>query len=129
MKINASAPHFFVRDINQSVRFYVDVLGFDEPKIWGDPPCFAMPSRDGMTVMLNQADLAYVRPNGMNDCWDAYFWCDNIDSFWSSIKDRVDVVHEPEDRPHYGMREIGIRDLDGYMLVFAHDLEAQEAGL
>ena len=56
MKIQSSAPHFFVRDIHVSVRYYVDVLGFDEPDLWGKPPVFAMPSRDGFIVMLNQAD-------------------------------------------------------------------------
>ena len=122
MKIQSSAPHFFVHDINRSVRFYVDVLGFDEPQVWGEPPVFAMPARDGFIVMLNQAKPEYVRPNGSMDCWDAYFWCDNVDEFWNSIRERVDVVHGPEDRELYGMREIGIRDPDGYMLVFAHDL-------
>ena len=51
MKVKSTAPHFFVSDINKSVRFYVDVLGFDEPKIWGNPPCFAMPSHDGFSQM------------------------------------------------------------------------------
>lgn len=122
MKIVSSAPHFFVKDIERSVRFYVDILGFEEPKIWGEPPCFAMPARNGFIVMLNQAKPDYVRPNGSFDCWDAYFWCDNVNEFWNSIHEHVDVVHGPEDREYYGMREIGIRDPDGYMLVFAHEL-------
>lgn len=122
MKVKASAPHFFVQDIHRSVRFYVDVLGFDEPQIWGDPPAFAMPARDGFIVMLNQAGPELVKPNGAIDCWDAYFWCDEVDAFWQSIRTRVDVVHGPEDRDLYGMREIGIRDPDGYMLVIARDL-------
>ena len=126
MKILASAPHFFVRDIERSVRFYVDVLGFDEPRLWGEPPSFAMPSRNGFIVMLNQAKEEYVQPSGPLDCWDAYFWCDDVDAFWSTIRDSVDVVHGPEDREAYGMREIGIRDPDGYMLVFAHDLGCED---
>ena len=125
MKIRASAPHFFVKDIQRAVRFYVDVLGFEEPQVWGD--CFAMPSRDGFIVMLNQADPDYVKPNGSIDCWDAYFWCDDVDAFFEAIREKVDVVHGPEDREEYGMREVGIRDPDGYMLVFAHDLHPDES--
>lgn len=123
MKIQSTSPHFFVADLQRSVRFYVDVLGFAEPKLWGDPPCFAMPERDGFVVMLNQSQPEHIRPNGPEGGWDAYFWCDNIDEFWLGVKDAVDVVHGPEDREFYGMREIGIRDPDGYMLVFAHELQ------
>ena len=123
MKVKSTAPHFFVSDINKSVRFYVDVLGFDEPKIWGNPPCFAMPSHDGFIVILNQADPSYVSPNGSRNCWDAYFWCDSIMAFYESIKNRFDIVHGPEDRESYGLKEIGVRDPDGYMLVFAEDLK------
>ncbi|MEM9447696.1 MAG: VOC family protein [Cyanobacteria bacterium P01_E01_bin.6] len=124
MKIRASSPHFFVSDIITSVRFYVDVLGFDEPKLWGDPPAFAMPSRDGFVVMLNQADSKQPRPNGLNNCWDVYFWCDAVDEFYQFIHTKgVDIVHGPEIRDDYGMKEIGIRDPDGYMLVFAEDIE------
>lgn len=126
MKIQSSAPHFFVRDIHRSVRFYVDVLGFDEPQLWGDPPAFAMPSRDGFIVMLNQSDEKNVRPNGDIECWDAYFWCDDVDAFWKEIKDEVRAFHRPQNRDDYGMREIAVADPDGYMLVFAHDLDKEE---
>ena len=122
MKITSSAPHFFVSDLLQSVRFYVDILGFVEPELWGEPPVFAMPSRDSFVIMLNQAGREKVTPNGLINCWDAYFWCDNVDEFYLAIKDKADIVHGPEDRKEYGMREIGIKDPDGYMLVFAHDL-------
>ena len=123
MKIQASSPHFFVSDLTRSVRFYVDVLGFDEPRLWGEPPCFAMPSRDGFIVMLNQADGKTPRPNGLSDCWDAYFWCDCIDQLHETlISHDADIVHGPEVREYYGMKEIGVRDPDGYMLVFAHDM-------
>ncbi len=123
MKIVASSPHFFVTDLMKSVRFYVDVLGFDEPEIWGDPPCFAMPARDGFIVMLNQCEGHDPSPNGPRDCWDAYFWVDQIGDFLEIARDKgADIVHGLENRPFYGMREIGLRDPDGYMLVFAEDM-------
>ncbi len=127
MKVIESAPHFFVTDIHRSVRFYVDVLGFAEPELWGDPPGFAMPHRDGFIVMLNQASADHVNPNGRRNGWDAYFWCQGVDAFYESIRNRAEIVHGPEDRALYGMREIGVRDPDGYMLVFAEDLQPATA--
>ena len=123
MKIVSSAPHFFVRDIRASVRYYVDVLDFSEPDLWGDPPVFAMPQRDGFIVMLNQADSIEPHPNGAKDCWDAYFWCDDIGDYYQQLLDRgANMIHGPEERQLYGMREIAVRDPDGYMLVFAEDM-------
>ena len=124
MKVIASAPHFFVEDIHRSVRFYVDILGFDEPKLWGDPPGFAMPSRNGFVVMLNQADTLPPTPNGPRNCWDAYFWVDqDLDDFFQQISEAgADIAYGPEVQEGYGMKELALRDPDGYMLVFAEDV-------
>lgn len=128
MKIIASCPHFFVSDLIKSVRFYVDVLGFEEPKLWGDPPGFAMPQRDGFTVMLNQIEERPPSPNGnLEYDWDAYFWVDEIEQFYGSIKDRCDVVYGPTPKPYYGMQEMALRDPDGYLLVFAAELKPNPA--
>ena len=121
MKIKGSAPYFFVSDIQRSVRFYVDVLGFTEPKMWGDPPGFAMPHKDGFVVMLNQEDGKSPRPNGPGE-WDAYFWCDEVNRFFEEIKDKCEIAYGPQDQPYYGMREVAVLDPDGHMLVFAADM-------
>ena len=127
MKIHASAPHFFLADLRRAVRFHVDVLGFDEPPLWDDPPVLAMLSRDGLVVMLNQARGRPPWPNGLEDCRDRNFGVDAVDAFHEAVRDRgVGIVHGPEVRGLYGMKEIGIRDPDGYMLVFAEDLEASD---
>ncbi|MDJ0654566.1 MAG: VOC family protein [Xanthomonadales bacterium] len=127
MKVIASAPHFFVSDIHTSVRFYVDVLGFDEPDLWGDPPAFAMPRKDGFVVMLNQADTMPPSPNGPRNCWDAYFWVDReLDGFSRRLLEAgADIAYGPEVQPAYGMKELAVRDPDGYMLVFAEDIDPQ----
>lgn len=125
MKLLSSAPHFFVSDLMKSVRYYVDVLGFDEPRLWGDPPAFAMPARDGFIVMLNQSHHDEPTPNGRFDHWDAYFWCQGVDAYHEQLVEKgADIVHGPEVRELYGMKEVGVRDPDGYMLVFAEDIEA-----
>ena len=64
MKIIASAPHFFVTDLMKSLDFYVDILDFEKPRLWGEPPNFAMPRKDGYIVMLNQQKGIKPNPNG-----------------------------------------------------------------
>src|SRR5258708_37011061 len=50
----AIAPLFFVADVARAAAYYRDVLGFTVERIWGEPPCFCMPHRDGLTIMLKE---------------------------------------------------------------------------
>lgn len=123
MRIRSSAPHLFVSDVIRSVDWFVDVLGFDRPTLWGDPPEFAMPKRDGFIVMLQQCPEVAVAPHGAADCWDAYFWIEDVDDYCAELRDRgAEIAEGPVDRPHYGMRELTVRSPDGHLLVFAEDI-------
>ena len=85
-----------------------------------------MPHRDNFIVMLNQVDRMPPRPNGNEEIWDAYFWCNGVDELFEEFtKSGADLFHEPTNRDLYGMRELAVRDADGYLLVFAEDLEKQ----
>jgi hypothetical protein len=55
-QIRGLAPYFIVRDLVVSVEYYHTALGFAQPTLWGQPPVFAMPSREGFIIMLKQAD-------------------------------------------------------------------------
>lgn len=121
-RLTGSAPHFLVADVVAAVDFYVEVLGFERPPLWGDPPVFALPSRDGYIVMLNQVEARQPTPLG-HDIWDAYFWCDDADALCAQFLARgASIDYGPLDRPEYGNREFGLRDPDGYLLAFASDL-------
>ena len=121
-KIVASSPHFLVEDVVAAGTYYKDKLGFTIPEYWGEPPTFAMPHRDNFIVMLNQVDRRSPHPNGKEEIWDAYFWCNGVDALFREFTESgANIFHEPIERELYGMREIAVRDLDGYMLVFAED--------
>ena len=121
-KLTASCPHFLVSNLETALDYYVDVLGFERPPLWGEPPLFAMPSRDELIVMLNQVDRLSPQPNG-DGVWDAYFWCDDADELFSEVEQRGAVVeYAPIDRAEYGNREFAVRDPDGYVLAFGSDL-------
>jgi catechol 2,3-dioxygenase-like lactoylglutathione lyase family enzyme len=127
----AVAPLFFVATIEPAVAYYRDILGFTADGIWGEPPCFCMPRRDGLTVMLSDVDdKSRIKPNGSDGCsWDAYFWVRDADALFAEFKAKgVQVVHEPIDRPFYGNREFAISDLDGYIIAFAHTIAGKTGG-
>ena len=50
-----------------------------------------------------------------------YVYSDDVETLWEELKDETKVAYPLYDT-HYGMREFGIRDLDGYMLSFSKDV-------
>ena len=118
------APVFLVRDVVRAAAYYADALGFRAPRMWGDPPHFCIAARDRLEVMLNQVlpgDV--IHPNAEhNERFDAYFWVRDADALCAEFKaNGADIVCEPEDFA-YGMREFQVRDVDGHLLAFGHDI-------
>ena len=126
-KLKAIAPFFFVSDVTRPAGYYRDVLGFGFDRLWGgDPPCFGMPRRDGLTVMLSEvADKTLIRPNRGDDgeSWDAYVRVDDADALFAEFTTRGAIVaYPPVDRDYYGNREFAVRDPDGFVIAFAHSI-------
>lgn len=121
------APLFIVDDVVSSANYYRDKLGFAYDRFWGEPPCFCMVRRNGITIMLNQlAEKGKIRPNRMADpageTWDAYVWVDDADALLSDFKRKgVKIAREICDQP-YGCRDFDIEDCNGYRLCFGQDL-------
>jgi len=51
-RVLATTPLLIVSDLQRSVDFYAEKLGFVEPAVLGDPPSLAMLNRDGFDLML-----------------------------------------------------------------------------
>ena len=45
-----------------------------------------MPTKDGYLVMVIQQKGIKLNPNGKHHATDVYFWCQEIDEYYSSIK-------------------------------------------
>ena len=121
--LNAS-PILLVADVVKAAEYYADKLGFKAPRMWGDPPNFCMPQRDRCIVALNQvgADAGYRANASFEGRFDVYFDVDDADALFAEFSAKgADIVCEPEDMP-YWMREFQVRDLDGHLLAFGHDI-------
>lgn len=122
-KLTSSAPVFLVRDVVAAANHYRDAMGFHYERFWGDPPGFVILHRDGMYLMLKQAeDPAHVVPHWTvsDKLWNAYFWVDDADALHAEfLKNGATIDYGPCDQP-YGCREFGIQDLDGHDVGFGH---------
>jgi len=45
-------PNLLVQDVNASVEFYTDTLGFEAVAVMGDPPFFALLVNEGAEIAL-----------------------------------------------------------------------------
>ncbi len=108
-------PGLAVPDVRMAVEFYTNKLGFRSNFIDGDPPRFAGVTLDRVQIFLERGTPA---PGGTS----VYFVVGNADELHEFHRQNgVEIVVPPADRP-YGLRDYGIRDLNGYRLSFGHPI-------
>jgi len=118
MKIRDVAPVFHVSDIERSIVFYRDVLGFSEDFRIG---VYAGIKLDAFNLHLSQAGPGGPagRPVGGGT---VYVFCDDVDGYFRERiagKD-LTVIQPPADQA-YGMRDFMLLDPDGNQLSFGRE--------
>ena len=116
-----------VFDMPTSVRFYRDVLGFEVVQTSvreGDQFDWGMLRLGEATLMLNTAYEQEYRPPQPDKVLVAghgdtclYFGCPDVDAAYRHLLDHGVEVEEPKVAP-YGMKQLYLRDPDGYALCF-----------
>ncbi|MBW8881621.1 MAG: VOC family protein [Asticcacaulis sp.] len=112
MRIDRVAPVFHVSDVEASIAFYRDVLGFAEDFRFGD---YVGLKLDDFSLHLSQSD-------GRVGSGTVYVFCEGVDDYFKVHIDgkAVNLVQAPCDAP-YGMRDFIIKDPDGNQLSFGQD--------
>ena len=131
MKFSDVTPNLIVTDIDRSLAFYRDVLGFSVFATVPEaaPFVFAWMQRDGVNVFLNTVDSVKdehaelgSRPIGgtatIYIIVEADSPAEGIDALFASVKSKARVIMPMKDQ-FYGMREFGIEDPDGYVIFAA----------
>jgi uncharacterized glyoxalase superfamily protein PhnB len=116
--ITSAIPVIAVSDSARAEDYYCRVLGFQ--KMFAYPPDAARPdprylgvARDGVWLHLQS-----YKPQraGMTD---AFLWVADVDRLHAELSARGAVVQLPPTNQTWGTREMGVRDPDGNVLVFA----------
>lgn len=112
MKTQLTHIRINVSDINKSLKWYEEVLGFENDGGWplDKPTYYDFITGTGATfaIMEVKTEKSYGRLN---------FHCEDVDGLWNQLKDRVTVV-EPLFNTSYGTRKFTIADPDGNELGF-----------
>jgi len=103
-----------VPDIDDSARYFRDVLGFGIS--WEDATDWRLAERDGVRIMLGRCPTD-VHPSalGSHNCF-GYLEVEDVDSLYAEFTARGAVATAPMNTP-YGTREIVVTTTDGHRLV------------
>jgi glyoxylase I family protein len=116
-----------VFDMPTSLRFYRDVLGFEVVETsqrQGDRFDWGLLRLNDAEVMLNTAYEGADRPAApeagrttAHGDTTLYFGCRDVDAAYRHLRAHGVDVKEPKVAP-YGMKQLYVRDPDGYLLCF-----------
>ncbi|MBE9098016.1 VOC family protein [Vacuolonema iberomarrocanum] len=110
-----------VPDLEASGAFYRDVLGFSIEEI-GDPG-WRMFVRDGCRIMAGHCPEAIPAAELGDHSYFAYFIVDDAMSEYERVRSHnPDIIKPLRDEP-WGMREFGLRTVDGHRIMVGQDLD------
>jgi hypothetical protein len=123
-KPSGIAPHFLVEDVTRAAEYYRDKLGFEIGPYFQDPPVFVIVQRDGIAIQLARmvASRGGSNRNWKDEAFDAYVWVPGVDRLYKEFTTTRAHVSQAPILREYGMKEMDVRDLDGYVIRFGEDI-------
>jgi uncharacterized glyoxalase superfamily protein PhnB len=118
-------PLLAVTDLQRSVEFYRDRLGFgltgqaeNEGKMF-----WCRTARDGSVIMLQEAEEEDGPAKGFGRGISFYFVCDDADAMYAELTSRG-LQLDPPSVAYYGMKQVVVPEPDGYFLCFESAVES-----
>ena len=128
MNFKKITPNLVVADLDKSLKFYRDILGFSISQTVPDKPpfIFAWMKRGEAELFLNvnmppqpgEPDLYAGKPIG-GGTLSLYLVMEGIDELYASVQQQKIPIVIAMHTQFYGMKEFAVRDPDGYLLIFA----------
>jgi catechol 2,3-dioxygenase-like lactoylglutathione lyase family enzyme len=127
--LEAISPCFIVTDVNRTLAFYCDKLGFQnrfrEPDL---DPFFAIVGRDAAQIFVKAEKDVLPRPNHTRHRHmrlDAFVYVEDPDVLAAELSGRGVEFISPLKDTSDGLRGFEIRDPDGYVLFFGRPRESK----
>jgi predicted enzyme related to lactoylglutathione lyase len=115
-KLTGSSAVLLVADIERSVAYYRDRLGFT-CEVYGEPPDFVVARRDDVIVLMALCeDQKRIVPNWkiVPNVWNVFIRVDDVEAIYDEFQRRgAPIDYSLYDAPS-GFREFGVQDPDGH---------------
>ncbi len=124
IKLLSASPSFTVNDLEKSMAWYQDVIGFVVKERWeheGKLLGVEMTAGD-VTFMIGQDDWKKGKDRVKGDGLRIFCTTDqDIDALAEQIKSNGGtLIQEPKDTP-WGTRDLGVEDPDGFKITISAD--------
>jgi uncharacterized glyoxalase superfamily protein PhnB len=124
--MHRAIPVLAVSDSSKAENYYCNILGFQKMFAYRpDPnrsdPCYLGVARDGVWLHLQS-----FKPERAG-LTDTFLYVADVDQLYTEFSARGANCQLPPTDQTWGTREIGIRDQDGNVLIFANTPDATEA--
>jgi catechol 2,3-dioxygenase-like lactoylglutathione lyase family enzyme/GNAT superfamily N-acetyltransferase len=113
MRFHHVTPILYSSNIADSIRYYTEVLGFENSWNWGTPPTFGGVSKNGTEIFFCE------NGQGNPGTWLSVF-VDNVDELYQAINPRGAKILSVPKTMEWGVREMLVEDPDGHKIRFGH---------
>lgn len=112
MKAHAAATVLMVTDLERSLRFYMDALGFEQEFRFG---IYVGLKYGPVQIHLTQSGNPDAQPVGAGS---VYLFCDEVDTYYRALTAKGIQAEAPPRDYDYGMRDFCVLDPDGNRVGF-----------
>jgi len=126
MKLTRLTPELMVEDVNKTVKYYVEILGFEltnkvgeEKMVWAN--VMWKGSEAGLMFMEKEAlseDISEFKGRDMGGSVVLFIEMEGINDLYEKVRGRAEIVQEMHET-FYGTKEFTMKDPNGYILAFA----------
>ena len=122
-------PNLMVEDVQQTLAFYCDVLGFHVQMTLPEQPPFdfAIVQRDQVELMFQSRSslsenvpVLLGQPIGASQTF--YIEVEDLQKLYEALRNHVDIVVDLH-TTFYGTQEFYFRDVNGYILSFSESAQ------
>jgi catechol 2,3-dioxygenase-like lactoylglutathione lyase family enzyme len=118
--IRAARYVLAVKDLQKSAQYYREKLGCKTD--WAYPGWEQL-SRDNFIVMLGECTDDVSAFETRNHAYFAYVEVQHVDALFIELHAKgLDMISVPTSQP-WGMREFGLRTVDGHRIMFGEEIE------
>lgn len=118
MKFEKSNPILYSRDVAKSIKYYTEVLGFEDSWEWGSPTDFGGVVKDDVEIFF------CLNAQGSPGTWIAII-VDDVDAYFKIIDEKGAKIISAPESIEWNMREMLVEDPDGHIIRFGHRIECE----